>query len=155
MNKEFIIPESIDFVELLDNSKTLIELSKECASKTLHKLSTELTEAEQKWYVANLYISNHYDKKNDYPIDLQNVFKFIGFANKGNAMQTVKNNLTKDKDYKIIKTDKKERIMLNQVAFKYLCIEARTEKGKEIREYYKKIENVCYQMIIDTKQVQT
>jgi hypothetical protein len=37
-----------------------------------------------------------------YPINLENVFKMIGFANKGNAKRTLENNFTKDEDYKII-----------------------------------------------------
>lgn len=43
----------------------------------------------------------HYHPTNDYPINLENVYKMIGFANKGNAMKTIKNNFTKNEDYKV------------------------------------------------------
>ncbi len=37
----------------------------------------------------------------DYPINLENIYKMIGFANKGNAMKTIKNNFTEGEDYKV------------------------------------------------------
>uniref|UniRef100_A0A6C0H6D5 Uncharacterized protein n=1 Tax=viral metagenome TaxID=1070528 RepID=A0A6C0H6D5_9ZZZZ len=48
-----------------------------------------------------LYTYMHYHPTNDYPINLENVYKMIGFANKGNAMKTIKNNFTKNEDYKV------------------------------------------------------
>lgn len=94
----------------------------------------------------------NYHPTNDYPINLDHVFKMIGFANKGNAMKTIKSNFTIEEDYKIalFHTEKrkneggfnKEDIMLNVDTFKSLCMIAKTEKGKEIRKYYIKLENV-------------
>lgn len=43
----------------------------------------------------------HYHPTNDYPINLEHVFKLIGFANKGNAKRTLENNFIKDEDYKL------------------------------------------------------
>lgn len=60
-----------------------------------------VTEEEQQWYIANLYIYMNYHPTNDYPINLEDVFKMIGFANKGNAKRTLENNFIKDEDYKI------------------------------------------------------
>ena len=53
-----------------------------------------------------MYIYLHFDD-NDYPINLENVYKWIGYSNKGNAKRTLVNNFTLDIDYKIllIKTD--------------------------------------------------
>ena len=102
----------------------------------------------------------NYHPTNDFPINLENVFKMIGFANKGNAMKTIKSNFIKDEDYKIVifRTEKnlnaekagqhtrnlggaglnKEMVMLNVDTFKNLCMIAKTDKGKEIRKYYVK-----------------
>jgi phage anti-repressor protein len=75
----------------------------------------------------------------------------IGFANKGNAMKTIKSNFTLGDDYKliIIPREKKQNvgrsehsIMLNVDTFKNLCMLAKTEKGKEIRRYYVTLENI-------------
>jgi hypothetical protein len=42
----------------------------------------------------------NYHPTSDYPINLENVFKMIGFANKGNAMKTIQSNFTEGEDYK-------------------------------------------------------
>ena len=87
----------------------------------------------------------NYHPTNDYPINLEHVFKMIGFANKGNAMKTIKSNFTKDEDYKIVifRTEKNlnggrpiEDIMLNVDTFKNLCMIAKTEKGKQQLQYH-------------------
>ena len=40
----------------------------------------------------------NYHATNDYPINLNDVFKMIGFANKGNAMKTIKSNFVENED---------------------------------------------------------
>jgi hypothetical protein len=111
-------------------------------------LNEEFTESQQQWYITNLYVYMNYHPTNDYPINLENVFHMIGFANKGNAMKIIKSNFTLDEDYKllIIPREKKQNacrneheIMLNVDTFKNLCMLAKTAKGKEIRKYYVKL----------------
>ena len=57
-------------------------------SKMINLLKDQFTQEEQEWYIANLYMYMHYHPTNDFPINLDHVFKMIGFANKGNAMKT-------------------------------------------------------------------
>jgi hypothetical protein len=103
-------------------------------------LNDEFTEDEQKWYIANLYVYMNYHPIEDYPINLENIYKMIGFANKGNAMKTIKSNFILDEDYKIIifRTEKnlnskdlggrpEETVMLNIDTFKNLCMIAKTQ----------------------------
>lgn len=141
---ELITPETINFTELVRNSNTTLSLSDDYQSKMINLLNTEFTESQQQWYIANLYIYMNYHPTNDYPINLENVFHMIGFANKGNAMKTIKSNFTKDEDYKTSFLPKEksswggsgsEQIMLNVDTFKNLCMLAKTDKGKEIRKY--------------------
>ena len=77
----------------------------------------------------------NYHSTNDYVIDLENVYKMIGFANKANAKRTLVNNFTENEDYKISVIPKDERvhgaqneetIMLNIDTFKNLCIMKKT-----------------------------
>ena len=150
---ELITPETINFTELVRNSNTTLSLSNEYQSKMITLLNTEFTESQQQWYIANLYIYMNYHPTNDYPINLENVFKMIGFANKGNAKRTLENNFTKNEDYKItiLPSEKgqmaREDIMLNIDTFKSLCMLAKTDKGKEIRKYYVKLENIHNKII--------
>ena len=167
---QIIAPKSINFNELVKNSNTTLSLNLE--TKMINILNTEFTEEEQQWYIANLYIYMNYHPTNDYPINLEHVFKMIGFANKENAKRTLKNNFTKDEDYKtvLVRTDEnhktllvrkdeqkhtdetrgghnQENVMLNVDTFKNLCMLAKTDKGKQIRKYYVKLENIYNQII--------
>ena len=146
--------ENIDFNQLVNGNNN--KLSINFQSKMIDSLNKNFTDEEQKWYIANLYIYMHYHPTNDYPINLENVFKMIGFANKGNAMKTIKTNFTKDEDYKTSFLPKEksswggsgsEQIMLNVDTFKNLCMLAKTEKGREIRKYYVKLENVYNHLV--------
>ena len=105
---QIIAPKSINFKELVKNSNTTLSLNLE--TKMINILNTEFTEEEQQWYIANLYIYMNYHPTTDYPINLEDVFKMIGFANKGNAKRTLENNFTKDEDYKssFLPTEKRE-----------------------------------------------
>ena len=145
---------TINFDELVKNSNTTISLNLQ--TKMVDLLNDEFTEQEQQWYIANLYVYMNYHPTNDFPINLEHVFKMIGFANKGNAMKTIKSNFTLDEDYRILlfRTEKqvhgghnKDDIMLNVDTFKNLCMIAKTEKGKEIRKYYVKLENIYNKII--------
>jgi phage anti-repressor protein len=155
---QIIAPKAINFNELVKNSNTTLSLNVQ--TKMIDKLNTEFSDEEQQWYVANLYMYMNYHPTNDYPINLDDVFKLIGFANKGNAMKTIKSNFTEGEDYKtiIFRTEKnklyeetrgrkEETVMLNIDTFKNLCMLAKTKKGKEIRKYYVKLENIYNQII--------
>jgi hypothetical protein len=142
---ELITPETINFTELVRNSNTTLSLSQEYKSKMITVLNEEFTESQQQWYIANLYMYMNYHPTNDYPINLENVFHMIGFANKGNAMKTIKSNFTKDEDYKllIIPREKKQNAgrsehenMLNIDTFKNLCMLAKTDKGRQLLHVY-------------------
>jgi hypothetical protein len=130
---QIIAPKAINFNELVKNSNTTLSLNVQ--TKMIDLLNEEFNEDEQKWYVANLYIYMNYHPTNDYPINLENVFHMIGFANKGNAKRTLENNFTKDEDYKItiLPSEKgqiaREDIMLNVDTFKNLCMLAKTPKN--------------------------
>ena len=166
-NNSIVIPESINFAELVRNSNTTLTLSSQ--SKMIDLLTEEFTEQELQWYIANLYIYLNYHPTDEYPISLENVYRMLGFANKGNAMKTIKGNFLENEDYKIIKITKdlyeekaacpdgkaafssknlggaglnREEVMLNVDTFKNLAMIVKTPKGTEIRKYYIKMENI-------------
>jgi len=155
---QIIAPKSINFNELVKNSNTTLSLNLE--TKMINILNTKFTEEEQRWYIANLYIYMNYHPTNDYPINLENIFHMIGFANKGNAKRTLENNFTKDEDYTItiLPSEKgqiaREQIMLNVDTFKSLCMLAKTDKGKQIRKYYVKLENIYNELMKEEIQEQ-
>lgn len=142
-------------------------------NKFIEKLQEHFSEDEQKLYVCHLFLYLNYHPTNDYVVNLENVWKFIGFANKGNAMKTMKNNFVKDEDYKILLRSRDEQVlfrreknpnvkdvggrpeevvMLNVDTFKNLCMIAKTEQGKKIRKYYVKLEMVYSELIKEEMQ---
>ena len=95
---QIIKPNVINFEELVKTGDTTLSLNVQ--SKLINLLNEEFTEEEQQWYIANLYVYMNYHPTNDHPINLENVYKMIGFANKGNAKRTLKNNFIENEDYK-------------------------------------------------------
>jgi phage anti-repressor protein len=151
---QIIAPKTINFNDLVKNSNTTLSLTLQTKMTTI--LNKEFTGEQHRWYIANLFMYMNYHPTNDYPINLENVFKMIGFANKGNAKRTLENNFVKDEDYKtsFLPTEKREtggslneQIMLNIDTFKNLCMLAKTQQGKEIRKYYVKLENIYNKVI--------
>ncbi len=126
---QMIQPTTVNFKELVKNSNTTLSLNLQ--TKIVDKLNEIFDENEQHWYVANLYMYMNYHPTNDFPINLEDIFKMIGFANKGNAKRTLENNFTKDEDYKssFLPTEKREiggslneKIMLNIDTFKNIIL---------------------------------
>jgi phage anti-repressor protein len=148
--------DTINFSELVKSGNKNV-LSESLQSTMVKTLNQEFTDEEQRWYIANLYVYMNYHPTNDFPINLDHVFKMIGFANKGNAMKTIKSNFVVDEDYKValFHTEKrknegghnKEDIMLSVDTFKNLCMIVKTDKGKAIRKYYVKLENIYNKLI--------
>jgi len=149
---------TVNFQDLVKNNQTTLSLT--CQSKMIDLLNSEFTEEQSKWYIANLYLYLNYDSTTEYPINLENVYKMVGFANKGNAMKVIKNNFIVNEDYKTVLFHREknlnikdlggrptEDVMLNIDCFKSLCMIAKTPQGKEIRKYYVKLENIYNKII--------
>ncbi len=149
--------DSVDFNKLIKNS-TVLTINGQ--SKMIDTLTKEFNEEESRWYIANLYIYMNYHPTNDFPINLDTLVNLVGFAHKKNAKRTLENNFTKDEDYKILLLPKeeqvktnggaglnKEKVMLNIDTFKNMCMLVKTEKSKEIRKYYVKLENIYNKII--------
>lgn len=150
-----IIPQTVNFTELVKSGNTTLSLNIE--SKLVEALNKEFKDDEQRWYIANLYVYMNYHPTKDFPINLEHVYKMIGFANKGNAMKTIKRNFIDGEDYKtsFFRSENRKKdggkdnknVMLNTDTFKHLCMLAKTENGKKIRKYYVKLENIYNELM--------
>ncbi|KAJ1569619.1 hypothetical protein HK096_002508 [Nowakowskiella sp. JEL0078] len=93
-----------------------IEIGREkCPHCQKDKMKTEFTEEQQRWYyryVANLYMYLKYHPTNDYPVNLEDVWKLLGFANKGNAKRNLENNFVMGDDYKEVGVRHVENLLL-------------------------------------------
>ena len=149
---------SFNIVDLIENNP-IATLSNTYQNKLLAKIKEEFTEYEQQMFVASFYGFLKYDSQNDFVVDLDNVWKWLGFGQKVNAKRVLEKNFILDKDYKLSLCQlakqtthtkgghNKETILLNIVTFKKFCLKAGTKKADEIHDYFIKLEKVL-QMVV-------
>ena len=63
------------------------------------KIKTKFTSYEQQLFISSFYCYFKYNSKTDFVIDLDNVWKWLGFTNKAHSKYTLEKNFTIDKDY--------------------------------------------------------
>jgi anti-repressor protein len=99
----------------------------------------------------------NYNEHNDFVIDLDSIWKWLDFSKKDKAKRSLENNFILNENYKIIeeKTISKngkggynrEIILLNIDTFKCFCMTASTEKAKQVRKYFIKLENIIHKLL--------
>ena len=148
---------SVDIVNLIENNP-ITKFSGDYQSKLVEKVKNNFTNYEQQMFLSSFYCYLKYDSKNDYVIDLDNVWKWLDFSQKDAAKRVIEKNFLINKDYKIFapqvggaKKDtrgghNKEVIMLNVETFKKFCLKAGTKKADEIHDYFIKLENIMFEI---------
>ena len=112
-------------------------------------------------FVASFYCYLKYDNKNDFVIDLDNVWNWLGFGQKVNAKRVLEKNFTINKDYKLSLCQlakqttntkggqNKEIFLLNINTFKKFCLKSGTKKADEIHDYFIKMEQVLQEILTE------
>ena len=148
---------SVDIVNLIENNP-ITKFSGDYQSKLVEKVKNNFNNYEQQMFLSSFYCYLKYDSKNDYVIDLDNVWKWLDFSQKDAAKRVIEKNFLINKDYKIFapqvggaKKDtrgghNKEVIMLNVETFKKFCLKAGTKKADEIHDYFIKLENIMFEI---------
>lgn len=150
---------SVDIVSLIEKNP-ITKLSGNYQSAMIERVRTNFTTYEQQLFISSFYCYLNYDDKTDFVIDLDNVWKWIGFSQKIRAKELIERNFIENTDYKITlshvrkQTDtrggqNKEVIMLTINAFKRFCLKAGTKKSDEIHEYYIKMEKTLQEVVMD------
>jgi hypothetical protein len=85
-----------------DNITNIIVENKNTESNTfLEKLKVSFSTEEQQIFINNFYMYLNYDKEKDYIINLDNVWKWLGFARLDHCKRVLVKYFVKDVDYKI------------------------------------------------------
>jgi len=149
---------SFNIVNLIENSP-VVRLSRDYNNRFINKIKENFTETQQHLFVSSFYSYLNYHPTTDFVIDLDNVWKWLGFSQKAVAKRTLDKYFIIDKDYKVLlcrsaeQTNdgrgghNKETILLNIRTFKLFCIKAGTEKANEIHEYFVKLEDIMHQIV--------
>ena len=90
---------SLNIVELIE-SNPITKLSNTYQSNLINKIKTKFTENDQQMFVASFYCYLNYDSRNDFVIDLDNVWKWLGFSSKHKTKELLEKYFIIDKDYK-------------------------------------------------------
>ena len=168
---------SIDIVDLIENNPISKFNTTKYQSRLIEKLQSKFTNYQQQLFLSSFYCYLKYDKINDYVIDLDNVWKWLGFSQKIKAKELLQKNFIIDKGYKhllyhevkqmfitnndddeIVPHPKKELkssrgghnkeiIMMNITTFKKFCLKAGTKKADEIHDYFIKLEESLHEIL--------
>ena len=149
---------SLNIVELIENNP-ITKLSNTYQANLLTKIKEHFNDAEQQMFVSSFYCYLNYNQKNDFVIDLDDVWKWIGFSTKQKAKILLENQFINEIDYKTLlnplvkQTDhtkgghNKETIMITIRTFKLFCLKAGTKKAEQIHEYYIKLEEILQEIV--------
>ena len=109
--------------------------------------------------MASFYGFLKYDSNTDFVIDLDDVWRWVGFAQKVKAKSLLEHHFVVDKDYIILPSQpgkqsehirgghNKEIFMLNVATFKRFCLKAGTKKADAIHDYYIKLEELLHEVV--------
>jgi hypothetical protein len=164
------MPDNLNIVKFIEKNPNS-RLSKNYQNELVNKIKKEFTEPEQQLFLGSFYCFLNHDSKRDFVIDLDDVWKWLGFSRKDPAKVVITKNFVEDLDYKIISKiilknneentlqksleqnkDKhggqnKETILMTVNTFKKFCLKAGTKKADQIHDYYIKLEELLQETI--------
>ena len=82
---------SLNIVDLIENNP-ITKLSSIYNGKLLSKIKEEFTDFEQQLFVSSFYCYLNCDQKNDFVIDLDNVWKWLEFSQKSRGKELLEKN---------------------------------------------------------------
>ena len=138
---------SIDLIELIENNP--IKLDGVYDNEILNVIQTEFNESQKAMHIAFSYCRFNYDQENDYIIDINSIWKWLGFSKKSDVIKILEDNYYQNDDYiimyhKVNYNDLEESFLLNMNTLRSFCrITDNTCKTKEINKFFKKLKTVC------------
>lgn len=150
--------EPVDIIKIIKNNSVEILYQKNDI-KLLEKIKEKFTDFQQKLFLLTYYCRLNFHPIDDYVIDLDNIWDWIGFSQKVSAKRLLTKNFTEDEDFKVVNTREisptnisgrgghnKENIFLNIRTFKKYCLKSGTHKCNEIYDYYIKFEEIMQEL---------
>ena len=148
--------ERLDIVNLIENNP-LEKLSNDYQTKLLDKIKETFSDSDQQLFIASFYCYLKYDCKTDFIIDMDDVWKWLGFSRKDHCKRVIEKHFTNDIDYKTTLPNlgerkneggfNKEKVVMNVETFKSLCLLANTDRSKSVRKYYYKLEQLLHGLL--------
>jgi phage anti-repressor protein len=150
----------LNIVELIEN-QPIGRLTDTYNVKLLDKIKEKFSNEEQQLFIASFYCYLNYDTEKDFMVDLDDVWKWLGFNKKYNATIALHKHFMENVDYINLapyesgarSDDEKwggqniKKIMMTINCFKSLCLKAQTTKAYDIHKYYLKMEKLLNEVI--------
>lgn len=98
----------INIVDLIE-SNPIARFNQTYQSKLIEKLQTKFSDYQQQLFLSSFYCYLKYDKLNDFVIDVDDIWEWLGFINKGNAKRLIKRLFIVDEEFKcsLLRTEKR------------------------------------------------
>jgi hypothetical protein len=90
---------SVDIVNLIE-SNPITKFSGDYQSKLVEKVKNHFTNYEQQLFLSSFYCYLNYNSKTDFVIDLDNIWKWLGFSSKHKTKELLEKYFIINKDYK-------------------------------------------------------
>jgi hypothetical protein len=91
--------ENLNIVELIEKNP-IAKLSVDYNNRLLNKIKENFSGFEQQLFISSFYCYLNYDKNVDYVIDLDDIWKWLGFSQKIRAKEILEKHFKLDIDYK-------------------------------------------------------
>ncbi len=149
--------EELNIVDLIENNPITKLNGNNYQSKMVTKIKEGFNNFEQQMFVSSFYCFLNYNSKTDFVIDLDDIWKWLGFYQKNNAKTLLEKQFSIDIDYINLAPEasgakkhggnNKIKVMLTVKTFKSMCLKAGTKKADEIHEYFIKLEEILHEII--------
>lgn len=150
----------LNIVELIEN-QPIGRLTDTYNVKLLDKIKEKFSDEEQQLFIASFYCYLNYDTEKEFVVDMDDVWRWLGFSKKYNANVVLHKHFTENVDYIYLASEDKasrsddekwggqniKKIMMTIMCFKSLCLKAQTTKAYDIHKYYLKMEKLLNEVI--------
>ena len=122
--------QELNIVELIEKNP-IAKLSNKYNNKLLIKIKDNFTGFEQQLFVSSFYCYLNYDKNIDFCVDLDKIWKWLGFVSKFTAIRLLEKNFKLDIDYKNLASLKSEATSIQENITLELPKENLTQKNQK------------------------
>lgn len=168
---------TLDIVTLIEKNP-LTKFSENYQSRFVEKLKGSFSDSDQQLFLASFYTYLNYNMDTDFVIDLDNIWKWLGYTRKDHCKVVLEKHFKKDIDYKINQEENfapevagansdfppatsgaktrggsnKEQILMTVKAFKKLCLKSNTNRADSIHDYFIKLEEILHETVSEESE---
>jgi hypothetical protein len=134
----------------------LTKLNQDYQNKFIQKIQSKFSTDHQQLFIGSFYGYLNYNSKTDFIIDLNDIWKWLGFSRKADAKKVLTKHFIENVDFRLATEvavssshggQNKENILMNLVTFKKLCLKSNTSKADSIHNYFIELEEVLQEIV--------